>query len=282
MSRPSPRPGLRAAAVALLAALAACVAAPAHAADPTYLCSEVSAANAQGTVWGEALYGDLVADGDCALLYSRVTGDVTVPPGSSLTVTLSSLLGSLTSSGPVTADRLRLHGDLTLDAPGTARLSLTDSWVAGRTSGTTGSLLLARTTVTGPLDVVTTDATRLRTSVVGGSATVRGGRLLVHDSLVTGTLTSTGATDALVCRSEVRGDLVLRDVQGWSRLGQERTEVCRTTVGGSVLLEGNTHSVVLGDLAVGGDLVCTGNTGPQGVVRTPALTVAGARTGECA
>lgn len=282
MSRPSRRRALRAAAVTLLAAAAACLTVPAQAADPTYRCSEVSAANPQGSMWGEVLYGDLVADGECALLYSRITGDVTVPPGSSLTTTLTTVTGTLRTAGPVTAERLRVHGDLALEAPGTAQVSLTDSWVAGAASGSVGSLLLARATVMGPLEVTTVDAARLRTSVVGGTATVRGGRLLVHDSLVRGSLASTAATDALVCRSEVRGDLLLTGVQGWSRLGQERTEVCRTTVGGSVRLVDNPHSVVLGDLAVGGDLVCTGNTGPQGVVRTAGLTVAGASTGQCA
>lgn len=257
------------------------VAPPAPPADPpaVQLCSELPLG------WGgqrdlDVLDGDLLADGDCEIWHALVHGDVVVPAGGTFHALDLDVRGRLRVGGSALLDTTRVLDGMVLDSATEVRLE--GSTIGAGVTGSAGELTLSASGALGDVVVTTTTATRLTRSVVGGSVDARGGRLIVHGTGVRGALTSTGATDALVCRASVRGDLTVTDVQGWSRIGQERQELCRTTVGGSVHVVDNPHSVVLDDLVVAGDLLCTGNTGPQTVVRTDRLTVAGNRTGQCA
>jgi hypothetical protein len=247
------------------------------AADPQ-LCSALP------TTWGEVqmveVDGDLVADGECRFSEGRVRGDLLVPPGGRLDALSLDVHGDLRVAGEAQVYATRVHGAVVLDQA--ARVTVDQSSVVAGVTGSADVAAVRSSGVLGDVVVTATNAVRLSRSVVGGAVDVRGGRLLVHDTGIRGALTSVGATDVLVCRTTVRGDLTVTDVQGWSRVGQERQELCRTTVGGSVRVVDNPHSVVLDDLVVAGDVLCTGNTGPQLVVRTAALTVAGTRSGQCA
>lgn len=280
----------------------------AQAAEPraTHLCSTYAWGTPRSaSISGATFEGDLVADVSCWVSDSRVSGDVLVLPGTALWLDGATVAGDVrTTGGPneltswVDTRDSDLHGDLTVARSGTLRsttvrgdvvaagapadsLVLEDVRVLGGVAGTVGGLTLDRTAVVGPVDVTTWDATRVRASAVGADLTARRGRLLVHDSVVRGTLTAAGPSDLLVCRTQVDGDLAVSGVRVWGRVGEERSAYCRTTVGGSAHVAGNPASVVLGDLHVAGDLVCAGNTGSLGVVRRSALVVGGTRSPGC-
>jgi hypothetical protein len=306
--------GLRLAAAVLVLVVVGpgCVAATARAATPTEppgrRCSDLWTDPRSGTVADVVVEGDLLVDAYCALVRTTVTGDATLLDGGALDLQFEAVVrgdvhgtvepsgwdpsvnaqgatigGDVVVPGYAHLRHTSVHGDVVLEA-GTGRggLILDEALVAGAVRGTADSVLVEESAVLGPVDVTTGEgATRVRRSTLGASLRTGGGRLVLHDSRIRGALESAGSRDVLVCRSQVDGDLTVTDVQGWSRVGEERGESCRTTVGGSVHLVDNTHSIVLGDLRVAGDLVCTGNTGPQGVVRTERLAVAGTGDGEC-
>lgn len=271
------------------------------------LCSELWTDPRSPTVSDEVIHGDLVVDGGCILVRTTVTGDATLldgaglrlesgstvrgdvhstvePPGfdPALTAHWATIGGDVVVPGYAHLYDTTVHGDVVLEAGTGGGVLLHGSRVVGGVRGTVGSLSVVESAVLGPVDVVAgTDVLRVRDSTLGSSLTAGGDRLVVHDSRIRGSLVSTRSQDLLVCRSQVGGDLTVTEVGGWSQVGQEGDEHCRTTVGGSVHLRDNPHSIVLGDLAVGGDLVCTGNAGPQGVVRTERLTVAGSAGAPC-
>jgi hypothetical protein len=288
--------------IATAAAPAGQAPAPAAAvADPPpepVLCSTLE----RGT--GGVVPGDVVADVDCLFIAATVLGDITVLPGGGIDLRESTVHGSVRSSGggslwifdtQVDGDvsAVRTSGEAALwntVVGGSLRIESAFSWI-GRTTVAGDVDLLARqwgdvtlfeSVIGGTVTASAPEKVQVRDNHVGGSLVTGMGRLISHDNRVDGSLTSTSASDVLVCRTTVGGDLTVTDVQGWSRVGQELPYRCRTTVGGSVHVVDNPHSVVLGDLVVAGDLVCTGNTGPRLVVRGPSLTVAGARTGQCA
>lgn len=271
-----------AAPLVLAAALAGAPSLPAAATVPApapQLCSELSV-DPEGQVGQVEVDGDLVADGECRGVSGDVHGDVVVPAGASFDARSLDVHGDLRVAGYSGLYGSQVHGDVLLD--GAAHVVLQHTSVVGGVTGSALAVQVYASGVLGDVTVASTGATRLTRSVLGGAVDVRGGRLLVHDTGVRGNLTSTTATDVLVCRASLRGDLTVTDVQGWSRVGQERQELCRTTVGGSVRVVDNPHTVVLDDVVVSGDLLCAGNTGPQLVVRTARLTVARASTGQCA
>ncbi|WP_258725068.1 hypothetical protein [Cellulomonas sp. NS3] len=282
---PVTSPSRRALAVgALAAALVAAPALPVAAAPdlPTYLCSDLMRENPEGTVWDVMVRGHVIADAGCSVLYSNVVGDLTVLPDGDLDMHRSGVHGELAVAGPAYVRESEVHGDVSVATSGTVAPAIAYSWVGGSVRGTADELTLGAVTVTGDVDVDTTRTLRLWDVLVGGSLDATGGRLIAHRTTVTGNLTSTGATDVLVCRGVVGGDLTVAGVQGWSRVGEERRLRCHSSVAGSVRVVDNPHTVVLGDLAVAGDLVCTGNTGPRGVVLRDRLAVAGTRSGQCA
>lgn len=270
-----------AASLAVAAALAGASSLPAAAVPgPAPLLCSALPTDPEGQVGAVEVDGDLVADGECRVSGGYVRGDVVVPAGALLDALSLDVHGELRVAGSASLYGAQVHGDVVLD--GATGVGLQHTSVVGGITGSAVAVQVYASGVLGDVTVASTGATRLTRSVVGGSVDVRGGRLIVHGTGVRGGLTSTAATDVLVCRASLRGDLTVTDVQGWSRVGQERQELCRTTVGGSVHVVDNPHSVVLDDLVVAGDLLCTGNTGPQTVVRTARLTVAGNRTGQCA
>lgn len=273
-------------ACALVVGVVAAASGAAAAARPTFLCSELPRNGVY--VVDLRVRGDVVADAPdgvpCLFVNVVVEGDVLVRHDGRVLLDVSTVLGSVRSEGPVSiVHGSVVEGDVVLDDAHTwTGLDVRDSRVDGSVTGRTGYARLFRSTVAGSYDVDTVSRAQLARTTVGGPVLTRGGRLLVHDTTVGGGLSSSGSGEVLVCRTVVTGDLTVTDVRGYVRLGVEADERCRTTVGGDVVLVDNPHSLDLGDLAVAGDLVCTGNTGPRGITFTPLTTVAGARTGQCA
>lgn len=316
--RTSPR--VRSAAVVVAAAVLGSLGGPAAAAaaPPTYLCSELVAQQQdRGGVYGRHLVGDLVADGPaCRVASSSITGDVTVEAGTFLALDRVTVTGDVRSAegtqatwvemwdsvvhGDVAVNALAVlvstvHGDVEAEATATPAnpwgvwpyveplLLVHVSRLGGSVRADVPTLSFGTSTVVGAVDATATQLVRVQGTAVGADVTARGdARLVVHDSQVRGALHADRVRDVLVCRTGVGGDLVLEATRMWTRVGEEGREQCRTTVDGSVRVVDNPSSVILGDLHVAGDLVCADNTGSLGVVRRPELTVAGARSPECA
>ncbi|WP_258725069.1 hypothetical protein [Cellulomonas sp. NS3] len=282
-------------------------------ARPAVLCSSLTFDQQWDLVHDRTVDGDLVVDASCTTAGVYITGDVVVLPDA-LAVHLhgSTVLGDVRSAdGPATwptvsmsgttvygdvelgegawLDTSTVHGDVlvaTGDEPGGFEgaewtVTLERMRVRGDVRGATGDLTLVSSAVLGSVDVTSTVVTRVRDSLVHTDLTARGGRLVVHDSSLHGSVTAAATQDVLVCRTGVGGDLTVRGVRLWSRVGEERTEYCRTTVGGSVHVLDNPSSVILGDLHVTGDLTCARNTGRLGVVQHETLVVAGTRSPAC-
>lgn len=250
----------------------------APAARPVRVCSERS------PVVG-VVEADVLVDGTpCLLVGATVLGDVVLRGEATLSTTQAvTVTGDVRGEGMVTLSETTVHGEVDVVAPPYWESLVGASRVAGGVRLDAYLVTFVASAVGGDVRAASDGAVRLRQgTAVGGSVDVEGGYVRAHDSTVLGSLRYSGPTDVIVCRSDVGGDLEVTGARYWSTIGQERTERCRVTVGGSVRLVDNVSSVVVDDVHVAGDLACTGNTGPRVVVRTERLTVAGARTGQCA
>lgn len=307
--RPAVLAGLASVALVLGGAVPAAVAV---AERPVSLCSALLAEQGTWYVTGR-VDGDLVVDATCALGSGTVTGDVLVAGPYFLGIYDSTVEGDVRpldgrDIGDVEAFGSDFGGDLTLGPGGRAsgatiggdlvlravpdspdeygrysEADVGDTVVDGSVRGTTRTLTLERVTVAGDYDVEAVSMARLRRTTVAGGVTARGdSRLVVHDTVVGDAFTVDRARDLLLCRSEVGGDLTVRGVRVWSRVGEEGTLLCRSRVGGSLHVVDNPSTVIVGSVRVAGDLVCSGNTGSRVVVQRPVLVVAGVRTGQCA
>ncbi|MBB2925256.1 hypothetical protein [Cellulomonas cellasea] len=274
--------------MAVAAALAglSVLGAPPTAADPTgYSCGWETYPD--GHISDVHLAGPLHVDvPDCRLTNVTVGGWVSVYPGARLTMDGSVVQGDVRTRGPVSMSDTEVHGDVFLgdgwggDLPGVS-LSAAASTVRGSVTGRADLVSLRHARVGGVYDVETQEMTRLRASTLTGPVTARGGRLVVHDSAFLSGLTADGAGDVLVCRTTVVGELRVTALTDYARLGVEGPHPCRTSVGGSVLLERNAHSIDLGDLHVAHHLVCHENTGPRRITGVAGASVGGQRVGQC-
>jgi len=172
--------------------------------------------------------------------------------------------------------------DVELDGGPDARVVLDRTTLLGDVSGRTGDVLLTGAKVVGTWDVAVDHVTRIRAATwVSAPATVRGGRVLIHDARFSEGLTLDGTGDALVCRTRIGLDLLVTHLTDYARIGLEVPYACGTQVEGSVLLVTNRHSIDLGTLTVGRHLVCVDSTGPRGVTRTAETVVSGSEYGSC-
>ncbi|MBB2924274.1 hypothetical protein [Cellulomonas cellasea] len=273
---------LRAAAAALVPVCLVVSGGPAAAHTPTVRCSDIDDDTWRARVAYRQVDADLVVDGrTCRLFHVGVHGDVLVPEGSSLFLENTTVHGDLTSAGSTSLHESSVDGDVVLSTR--EELALYFSTVRGSVTGTASSVTLWRSTVAQAVDLTLGFYFGLSYSRVGGSATLRPGQFHVEGSTVVGDLGSTGARDGgRMCRSTVHGDLRLSGSGDDLNLAASWQEPCRTTVHGSAHLTDNTGDVLLGRLYVRGDLVCTGNTGPRGVVPVGTASVEGTRSGQCA
>ena len=273
---------LRAAAAALAAVCLVVPGGPAAAETPTVRCSEIGDSTWRTRVAWQRIDADLLVDGRfCTLDHVGVYGDVTVSAGAFLTTEHSTVHGDVRTAGYVNLTSSSVDGDLVLDTAG--ELALYSSTVRGSLTGSASSATVWWSTVVRDVDLTLGAFFGLSRSHVGGAATLRPGSFSVDASTVVGDLTSTGgAGGGRLCRSTVHGDLRLSGSHDDLELASSWQEPCWTTVDGSAFLTDNTADVLLGHLYVRGDLVCTGNTGPRGVVRVGTASVEGARSGQCA
>ncbi|MFS0700897.1 hypothetical protein AB6N24_13070 [Cellulomonas sp. 179-A 4D5 NHS] len=292
--------------------LAGAVPAAAVVERPTFLCSTLLAEQSTWYVTGR-VEGDLVVDASCAIGSATVTGDVLFEGAHFLGIYSSTVEGDVRPSegrdvGQVEAYGSVFGGDLTLGpvarvggatVGGDLVLRATpdipyehatfweayvdDAVVDGSVRGSTRTLTLERVEVAGSYDVTASGITRLRRTTVDGDVAARGdSRVVVHDAVVGGSFTADRTQDLLLCRGEVGGDLTVRGVRVWSRVGEEGTLLCRSRVGGSLHVVDNPSTVVVGSVRVAGGLLCSGNTGSRVVVQRPVLVVEGTRSGQCA
>lgn len=234
----------------------------------------------EAVVEGVRIEGDLLADDDCGLVRSTVTGDILVLPGFGVALFDGTVVhGSVRGRGPVDVDGSYVHGDVHVDAP-ERQLWIVSSTVGGDVTGHVTASVLQSAHVHGSYDVTTTEAARFRGgSTVLGTLDTRGGRLLLHDTVVRGDVTSSGSAGALLCRARLDGALTITGLRAYARVGLEPPYDCTTTVAGPVELRDNPHSIDLGTVSTP-LLVCAGNTGPRGVTVDGTQSL-GATSGRC-
>ncbi|MGW6131011.1 hypothetical protein ACWFNE_13375 [Cellulomonas sp. NPDC055163] len=282
--------GIGAAALGILGVLGAgvlAVPAAAEAGQPVTLCSEL---------WNQREYvvanvdvvGDVLVDeGGCTIIHSSVSGDVIVPAGQAVDLSRTVVDGDVRVAGAAGLYGTTVFGTVRLEAADTATLRIDVRSTVGDVRGLGREVTTAGgAQVTGTYDVTATEMHRLQHSAFLGPVTARDGRLLTHGSTFAD-LTAVGSRDAIVCRTSVAGDLTVTALSDYARIGLEGREQCRTTIGGSLVLRDNPHSVDLGEVAVTRNLVCVRNTGPRVVTGTAAftdgsrVTVGGVTYGEC-
>lgn len=282
--------GIGAAALGILGVLGAGVLAVPAAAEverPVTPCSALWNQR-EHVVANVAVVGDVLVDeGRCTIIHSSVSGDVIVPAGQTVNLSTTVVDGDVRAAGGVGLDETAVFGTVQLEAADTATLRVDRRSTVADVRGAARELTFAGgARVTGTYDVTATDMHRLQHSTFVGPVTARGGRLLTHGSTFAD-LTAVGSRDAIVCRTAVAGDLTVTALSDYARIGLEGREQCRTTVGGSLVLRDNPHSVDLGEVAITRNLVCVRNTGPRVVTGTAAstdgsrVTVGGVTYGEC-
>lgn len=239
------------------------------------------------------IVGDLVVDAaGCRLTKVHITGDVLVGPGSEyLNLTRSTIRGDLR----VVAAFARIEastvlGGVSVDAPD-GGVDVWYSSVRRSIRGSAAHVYVRDSDVDGAVNVATSaEVAVYEGSTVGGWVNVHGGRLYLVEATLERGLTSFGLSDAVMCGVRVGGDVTVRRAHAAFELGRwgaftpcdTLNPDARTSIGGSLTIEDNPHSVLLATLTVAGDLVCTGNTGPRGLTVLPSVEVAGARLGQCA
>ena len=285
------------AAAAVLAVAAAVVPAGAAAATPLLVCDDGRTLahqrivgdvrlESQGcTIDTTTITGDLViATGYLPstwvqpdIEHSMIKGDVVLTSGTGATFVDTSVLGGVRLNHAV---YLGFDGYVRHSVRGDAYGSSLRGRVEGAVNITTFPLLEAPPWV--DLDGVH----------VGGWVNLVGGYHQVQSSRLDRGLTSKDATAGVaICSSSIAADVLVTRAHARVGLGgtepRPEPEFCDVpsdgpvTIGGSLSLIDNRHSVFLMLVTVAGDLVCTGNTGPRGVDSSGA-TVGGTRSGQCA
>ncbi|MBB2924436.1 hypothetical protein [Cellulomonas cellasea] len=266
--------GVRAISAAVLGVLGvgalAVPGATAAAEQPATLCTDLWNQR-EGIVANVAVVGDLIVDGSCYILRSSVTGDVVVPAGQQVVLSETVVDGDVRASGRAALLSSIVDGAVELDGAGTAVLRVEGGTVRDVRGAAREVTFAAGARLTGTYDVTAGEMHRLQGSTFVGPVTARDGRLLTHGSTF-GDVTAIGSRDAIVCRTTVTGDLTVTALADYARIGLEGRERCGVTIGGSLVLRDNPHSVDLGEVAIARDLVCVRNSGPRVVSGTPAFT----------
>jgi hypothetical protein len=237
------------------------------------------------------IVGDLVVDAEgCRLTKVHITGDVLVETGG-LSLTRSTIRGDVrlvAASARIQASTVL--GGVSVDEPD-GGVEVWYSSVRRSIRGSARYVYVRGSDVDGAVNVATTGGVSVyEGSTVGGWVNVHGGRLHLVEATLERGLTSFGLSEAVMCGARVGGDVTVRRAHAAFELGRWGASTpcdtlnpdARTSIGGSLTIEDNPHSVLLATLTVAGDLVCTGNTGPRGLSVLPSVEVAGARIGQCA
>jgi hypothetical protein len=224
-----------------------------------------SASLCNGTAEGIRISGDLVVPtgASCSLIDSTVTGDVLVGTDASLSLDASTVRGDLTvrTGGFVAAIGSGVRGRTTLREAFGA--SVEDSELRGRVDVRDSGFFFS-------------DGTTHRSHVSSraGQTVILSGRVSGHvrtdqdlltdlrDTVITGRLSVRGAAlGSVVCRSEIDGEVELRDSGDLIQLGDSAPVAdCEFNVFGDDLeIRDNLAEVRVSDNVIRDDLVCTGN-----------------------
>ena len=205
---------------------------------PSERCSELWNAG-DGVVADVPVEGDLVVDSPaagCTLRRVHVLGDLVVPAGTRVTGELVRVDGHVRAAGSVTLsgtdrEQSTVWNDVELDGGPDARVVLDRTTLLGDVSGRTGDVLLTGAKVVGTWDVAVDHVTRIRAATwVSAPATVRGGRVLIHDARFSEGLTLDGTGDALVCRTRIGLDLLVTHLTDYARIGLEVPYACLSLI----------------------------------------------------
>lgn len=253
---------------------------------------------------GTRLPGDLVvpAGAECDVRRVAVDGVVRVGTGARLQAWSTTLKqDAVVVGGELELWRSTVWGGVHPAEQAIVRSN--DSTVVRSIRGDVRNLELFSTRVQGainvtPHDTFTTSSLRIAYSQVDGWVNVHGGSIRFEDAALRRALTLDAPSLVRVCDSHVAGDMTVRwahNVVGiggtfaspgiCTEQGSVQPAPPRNVIGGSLVLVDNPHSVLVRDTTVLGDLVCSGSTGPQGIVvddATVAVAIAGSRTGQCA
>ncbi|GEA86600.1 hypothetical protein [Cellulomonas cellasea] len=252
-------------------------------------CSDLATDRYGAVVWQRIDAHLLVDSGSCSLVGVGVHGDATVAAGAELQLVRSSIHGDVDSAGVFRVIAGTVDGDISTSRPPGSRpyVTLDHAHVQGGLTGSASSYVVHDSTVVGAVDVTETEAVSLYFSFLGGSVSARTTVAFASErSTVTGDLSVSGASTLYtrLCTSTVHGDLTLSGAEGPVGLATVDADghPCPSTVDGSVHVTGSSGDVTIGRLFVKGDLACTGNTGPGGVVLLAGVSVRGTRSGQCA
>lgn len=233
-----------------------------------------------------ALRGALTIDawGDVYVYRSLVQGDVRVGPRAHFQPARSAVWGGLIldGAGHVSTGRVTIHRSVRGHAVGVVNFS--DSTVKG-------NINIDFDTVADPVHPPALD---LRGADVGGWVNTHGGGVHVAESRLARGLTASAALRVDLCSSSVTEDVTVRWAHGRTHIGHQAGSPIwpcdpssgvepTSTLGGSLVLVDNPHSIRVRGVVVAGDLVCSGNTGPLGVDTVhESVVVHGVRSGQCA
>lgn len=244
---------------------------------------------AEGSLLAErsSLRGALDVAGEAGVVRSAVRGATTVSPTGDLHVVSGTLKQDLTIAGAATLGRSSVHGQVVL-VDDVARVIVNDSTVRRSIRGSGYRVELEGSTVEGAVNVATWSDVQILGSTVGGWVNLHSDSVALGDSALARGLTTAGATWLGMCSTTIAADMTVTGIHRRVEL-ESPADLCTrwpgappSTIGGSLVLRDNPHTITLRALTVAGDLACTGNTGPGGITVAADVTVAGARTGQCA
>ncbi|GEA87433.1 hypothetical protein [Cellulomonas cellasea] len=258
---------------------------------PVTRCSDISSED--GWVSRARVVGDLLVDsGICALSLVTVTGDVNVLPGADLfRMDDSSVKGDVrVADAHVYLLDSKIFGGVVVDSPDDP-VEAYSVQVRRSLRGAARTLNMSSSTIEGAVNLRLGEGTStFFYSRVGGWVNTRGGDVWAVKLDAGRGVTVTVARTLSLCGGSIALDATVRGVTGFVDLGGDAgvwgdEEPCAepAPLGGSLVLDANpAERISVARLAVAGNLVCTGNARPDGLVVHPTVTVAGTRGGQCA
>lgn len=250
--------------------------------------------------WGGGLEhtrieGDVRAVLWCTIGHTAITGD--------LYAYSTTYMSSSTVMGDVYAGRLNTRGVTVwgdIHLAGDSEVFLDQTTVIGSIRGGAGAVTLTDSRVKGAINATFWNAggyswkgLKVRQSQVDGWVNLHRGHHTFAGAVLQRGLTASASHLVRICGSHVADDVTVRWAHGptvsgsrafanhWGRCDDTGLVEAPSTVGGSMTLVDNPHSIDLRHLTVAGDLECHGNTGPRGI-ETSGVTVLGTRSGQCA
>lgn len=253
--------------------------------------------------WGGGIHharieGDVRAVSWCTLSHVAITGDLYVDTVTH--IASSTVMGDVYAGGPLNARGLTVWGGIHM--VGDAEVFLDQTTVIGSIRGAAGAVTLDHSRVKGAINATFWRAggyswrgLKVTRSQVDGWVNLHRGHHTFAGATFRRGLTASAPHAVRICGSHVEDDVTVRWAHGptvsgsraftsaWGTCDEAGLVEEPSTIGGSMSLVDNPHSILLRHLTVAGDLECHGNTGPRGIdTHDPTVTVLGTRSGQCA